>query len=94
MNNTTTRPSHPQQERPSLPSSTDTRTISSNVPARRVSLVDRVALHLGIALVQWSRRSSVAVHHDRRATRVRQELDREQRERLRQRQLLMLLPPR
>jgi hypothetical protein len=34
------------------------------------------------------------VQHERRATRVRQELDREQRERLRQRQLLMLLPPR
>jgi hypothetical protein len=89
MNSMTAHPSHPQQERPARARST-----STNVPARRVSLVDRVALHLGIALVQWSRRSSVAVHHERRATRVRQELDREQRERLRQRQLLMLLPPR
>lgn len=89
MNTMTTQPSHPPQERPTRAS-----TASTTVPARRVSLVDRVALHLGIALVQWSRRSSVAVHHDRRAARVRQELDREQRERLRQRQLLMLLPPR
>lgn len=89
MTTMTTRPSHPQHERSSRSSTT-----SSNVPARRVTLVDRVALHLGIALVQWSRRSSVAVHHDRRAARVRQELDREQRERLLQRQLLMLLPPR
>lgn len=90
MTTMTTQPSHPPQERPTRASSTT----STTVPARRVSLVDRVALHLGIALVQWSRRSSVAVHHDRRAARVRQELDREQRERLRQRQLLMLLPPR
>lgn len=87
MNTTTTRPSHSAPVRPSHPS-------SRSVPARRVGLVDRIALHLGVALVQWSRRSTVAVQHERRARRVQHELSLEQRERLLQRNLLLLLPPR
>ena len=87
MNTTTTRPSHPQPVRPSHPR-------SRTVPARRISPIDRIALHVGVALVQWSRRSTVAVQHDRRATRVRQELASEQRERQMQRTMLLTLIPR
>ncbi|KQV24556.1 MULTISPECIES: hypothetical protein [unclassified Microcella] len=87
MNTTTTRPSHPQPVRPSRPR-------TRSVPARRIGLIDRIALHVGIALVQWSRRSTVAVRHDHRATRVNQELAREQRERQMQRTMLLTLIPR
>ncbi|GAA1690758.1 hypothetical protein GCM10009792_08460 [Microcella alkalica] len=87
MNTTTTRPSHSQSVRPSHPR-------GRSVPARRISPIDRIALHVGVALVQWSRRSTVAVQHDRRATRVSQELAREQRERAMQRTMLLTLIPR
>lgn len=87
MNTTTTHPSHPQPVRPSRPR-------SRGVPARRIRLIDRIALHVGVALVRWSRRSTVAVQHDRRAARVSQELAREQRELEAQRMLLLMLIPR
>lgn len=87
MNTIQARPSHSPTVRAAHPS-------TRSVPARRVGLVDRVALHIGIALVQWSRRTTVAVHHDRRAARVRQELDREQRERQAARTLMLTLMPR
>ena len=87
MNTTTTRPTHPQPVRPSHPR-------TRSVPARRISLIDRIALHVGVALVQWSRRSTIAVQHDRRAMRVNQELAREQRERAMQRSMLLTLVPR
>ncbi len=64
------------------------------VPARRVSLVDRAALRIGIALVHWSRRSTVAVHHERRALRVEQQLDLERRELQQLRLIPTLLSPR
>jgi hypothetical protein len=60
----------------------------------RVSLLDRLALHLGLALVQWSRRSTVAVRHERRATHVQQHLARERRERGHERTYRLLVPPR
>lgn len=65
-------------------------------PARpaRVSLLDRLALRLGLALVQWSRRSRVAVRHERRATRVEQQLAADRRERSNERALRLLVPPR
>jgi hypothetical protein len=65
-------------------------------PARseRVSPLDRLALHVGLALVRWSRRSTVAVRHERRATRVEQLLATDRRERAHLRSLLLLVPPR
>jgi hypothetical protein len=36
-------------------------------PVRRVGLVDRAALHLGVALIKWGRRPSSAQHYERRA---------------------------
>ncbi len=36
-------------------------------PVRRVGLIDRAALHLGIALIKWGRRPSGAPQNERRA---------------------------
>ena len=36
-------------------------------PVRRVGLVDRAALHLGVALVKWGRRPVAAPRYERRA---------------------------
>ncbi len=41
---------------------------------RRVGLVDRVALHVGVALVAWGRRPLVLESRERRANRVEQRL--------------------
>jgi hypothetical protein len=48
--------------------------------ARRVGLVDRIALRVGIALITWSRRPLVLETRERRATRVEQHLARLARE--------------
>lgn len=40
-----------------------------SVPVRRVGLVDRAALHLGVALIKWGRRPGTPAH-ERRADRV------------------------
>ncbi len=61
--------------------------------ARRVGIIDRLALRLGIALVAWSRRPRVLDVRDDHARRVQNALATERRERemlLR----LSLLPPR
>lgn len=42
--------------------------------ARRVGLVDRVALHVGVALVKWGRRPLAVESRERRANRVEQRL--------------------
>ena len=36
-------------------------------PVRRVGLVDRAALHLGVALIKWGRRPGSAPQYERRA---------------------------
>lgn len=48
--------------------------------ARRVGLVDRVALHVGVALVKWGRRPLAVESRERRANRVEQHLARLERE--------------
>lgn len=48
---------------------------------RRVGLIDRLALRLGIALVAWSRRPRVLDERDDHARRVQNALDTERRER-------------
>ena len=60
----------------------------------RVSTLDRLALHVGLALVRWSRRSTVAVRHERRARRGEQLLAADRRERAHERALRLLVPPR
>ena len=62
--------------------------------ARRVSFLDTVALHLGIALVKWGRRPLSVESRERRATRVEQQLARLERERATERALRLALPPR
>lgn len=61
---------------------------------RRVNLVDRVALHLGVALIKWGRRPYAVASRERRANRVEQQLARLERERSYERQLRLSAPPR
>jgi hypothetical protein len=62
--------------------------------ARRVNLLDRVALHLGIALIKWGRRPLAVPSRERRANRVEQQLARLEREREYERTMRQLLPVR
>lgn len=88
MNTVTTPVGRIEQQHP--PSSTTT------VPqrVRRVALIDRLALRLGVALVAWSRRPRVLDDRDARARRVQTVRATESRERAMQRHALQLLPPR
>ena len=61
---------------------------------RRVGLVDRIALHLGVALIAWGRRPSAIASRERRATRVEQQLARLERERHYERSARLTLPVR
>jgi hypothetical protein len=57
--------------------------VYANAPrsGRRVNLLDRAALHLGVALVKWGRRPLEVESRERRANRAEQHLARLQRER-------------
>jgi hypothetical protein len=44
---------------------------------RQVGIIDRVALHLGVALITWSRRPRTAHFRTTAATRAQQQLARE-----------------
>jgi len=61
-------------------------------PVRRVGLVDRVALRLGIALITWSRRPLSLETRERRATRIEQQLARLAREQAAERRLRLIAP--
>lgn len=61
---------------------------------RRLSPLDRLALHVGIALIRWGRRPETIQSRERRATRVEQQLARVQRERHVERTMRLTLPPR
>lgn len=52
-------------------------------PARRVGLLDRTALHLGIALIKWGRRPLRTDDRDRLASAREAHLARQESERLR-----------
>ena len=39
-------------------------------PVRRVGILDRAALHLGVALIKWGRRPGATPARERRANRV------------------------
>jgi len=60
--------------------------------ARRVGLLDQLALHVGIALIKWGRRRYTIESRERRATRVEQQLARIERERAIERSLRLSLP--
>lgn len=60
--------------------------------ARRVHLLDRIALHLGIALIKWGRRPLVLATRERRANRIEQQLLRLDRERAYERTLRLTTP--
>ena len=49
-------------------------------PVRRVGTLDRIALHVGVALIKWGRRPRVE-SRERRANRYEQQLARLERER-------------
>lgn len=78
--------------RPSIPSTVH----PQSVPARprRVSLPDRIALRIGIALVQWSRRPRVIVTRASILHRHEVQQSRREREKQWQSHSLLLLPPR
>lgn len=61
-------------------------------PIRRVGIIDRLALHAGIALIKWGRRPGAIESRERRATRVEQQLARLERERVNERSARLLLP--
>lgn len=61
--------------------------------SRRVSLLDRAALHLGVALIAWGRRPLAVESRERRATRVEQHVARQGRERAAERWFRLNVPP-
>jgi hypothetical protein len=72
--NTTLSTTESRHEHPPQP-------IAQAQPTRHVSLLDRVALHLGVALITWSRRPRDYESRERRANRIEQQLARAARER-------------
>ncbi len=62
--------------------------------ARRVGTLDRVALHLGVALIKWGRRPNPVESRERRANRVEHELARLAREASVERSVRLNLPVR
>jgi hypothetical protein len=64
------------------------------VVVRRVALVDRAALHLGVALIKWGRRPLEVASRERRAHRTEQYLARLARERAAERMLRQHAPQR
>lgn len=64
---------HPPQTEPSRPSH----------PVRRVGLLDRTALHLGVALIKWGRRRDRVLDRDQAILAHQAYLAREESERLR-----------
>jgi len=78
---------HPPQPLPQSQS-------SAQQPVRRVNLLDRVALTVGIALIKWGRRPRAIESRERRASRVEHQLARIERERAFERSQRLTLPVR
>jgi len=68
---------HPPQSVPTVPSTLATH------PVRRVGLLDRAALHLGVALIKWGRRPVRTVSRDEAHLAHQAQLAREESERVR-----------
>jgi hypothetical protein len=67
-------------------------TVFEHHVVRRVSALDRLALHIGIALIKWGRRPRAVESRERRASRVEHELARLERERAAERSLRLIVP--
>jgi hypothetical protein len=63
-------------------------------PTRRVNLLDRIALRIGLALITWGRRARTVESRERRASRVEHQLARLERERAHERAQRLTLPVR
>lgn len=63
-------------------------------PQVRLRVLDRLALHLGLALITWSRRSRALESRERRANRAEQQLAILARESAAERMLRLGVPPR
>jgi hypothetical protein len=74
------RQDHPPQPNPPL------------LATRRVSAVDRLALHLGVALIKWGRRPLSMESRERRASRIEQSLARAARESETERRWILTAP--
>ena len=61
-------------------------------PARRVSALDRLALHLGIALIKWGRRTHAAATRDEVMHRREQQSAQAEREQAAERQFRLTVP--
>ena len=66
-------------------------TATGDYEPRRVGFIDRLALHVGVALITWGRRPH-GESRERRANRVEQQLARLERERVAERTLRLLEP--
>jgi hypothetical protein len=64
----------------------------TELAVRRVRLLDRLALHLGVALIKWGRRPLKVDSRERRANRIEQQLARLERERQAERTLRRTVP--
>ena len=82
-----TQPSEPTNKRRSVPA-------RPSPPVRRMSIVDRAALHLGLALIRWGRRPLETASRQRRSVRFEQHTARLERERKAQRWQILNLPHR
>jgi hypothetical protein len=60
----------------------------------QLRVLDRIALHLGVALITWSRRSRALESRERRANRSEQQLAVLERERAAERMLRLIVPAR
>ena len=63
-------------------------------PIRRITGLDRIALHVGLALITWGRRSRSVPSRERRAKRFEHEFARLERERAAERELRLRVPVR
>ena len=89
----TTEASQPRRpETEPIPVTPSIRTASRS--RRPLSVIDRLALTLGVALVTWSRRPRIADRRDELQLRVERISGQERRMREHQRLMLTLLPPR
>ena len=65
---------------------------TEQIPVRRVTVLDRLALHVGLALIKWGRRPLERPSRERRANRIEQTLAALERQRFDERTARLLLP--
>ena len=96
LSSTPGRHDHPPQSTHPSQSTPESRPIQDRPshPVRRVSIVDRAALHLGLALIRWGRRPLELESRERRVVRFEEHTARLERERQWQRWQILNLPHR